>query len=449
MNPTDSTAYLFDNGTSCMAYSLPPNNNNNMPPILYPPDISSPYPGISADWAAASHGQSHVRYVSSGNGKKTNRLPGATVELPGATVEPSFMSLEVVAQKPLLRAHEPFLPGHKRKLSGPPEMHGNHVTEEEEEEEEANSGEAPSQVPAHRRTTPSNAIRPSSMKAVSSRARRANFNGSQVYPPLPDAPEQWSVFQYTRTGELVPRFYTVDQISDFLYHHPLHVNQFGIEDSRNSGLEIFIQRTPADSSRRYPTSTSSLCRFEKCFIDGKTIQVGHFRVCFREDRTPFHRDPYHNAGYVHLFCLEYYLNFPDIVRRLNVKADTRRFVHEPQKKGPGPMELVRCVERAAVSFIAECRDFTLSGYPSLFEINRGVHEGTLTYRLHMAKIEDECPVRAKVREQRGSKFTHNSHLGNLRLFRTRTETLRAQRLLRQGRGIQQGKPGKMMEERLG
>jgi hypothetical protein len=260
---------------------------------------------------------------------------------------------------------------------------------------------------------------------IRSRNRRTDFDASRVYPPLQNTPPAWNGFSYYPTGELTSALFSVAQIRRFLYDHPLNFDRSGIRDPKNGGLELFIQRTPSDSAKRYPLPTSNLCRFENCFVNGNTIRVGHYRFCFCENRTTGLRNPYHNAGYVHLFCLENFLDFPKLVRDLNVKPDTRKFFAEPWTKGPGPMELDRSLKTTAINFIKECHQVgTPPGYPSPADIAQGAHEGTLTHRLHIAKLEDENPVRARTRMQRGGVLTHDNHLGNLRLLQEERDSLR-------------------------
>ncbi|KAI9774734.1 MAG: hypothetical protein M1839_001654 [Geoglossum umbratile] len=215
------------------------------------------------------------------------------------------------------------------------------------------------------------------------------FDPNMVYWPLPITPPSWREFSYLATGELEPQFFTVTQIIDFLYLHPLHHNKFGIRDPKNSDLELFIQQVPADTSQRYPLSTSSLCRFDHCPVKGHIIHPGHFRLCFSEKRTTNPRNPFHNAGYVHLSCIENFVNFPELVRDLNVKADTRIFEYEPEPTGGGLPRLDGDIRTVAQGFIEECQIGFPVGYPPQIYEAEGINAGTLAYRLHAAKIEAE------------------------------------------------------------
>ncbi|KAI9829926.1 MAG: hypothetical protein M1819_005898 [Sarea resinae] len=234
-------------------------------------------------------------------------------------------------------------------------------------------------------------IRTNKSKGKYSRAKKiAEFDPKKVYNPLTVAPLQWGAFNYTSEGELeAGRPYTVKQIETFLYEHPLHQ----IRGPKESGLRIWIQRVPADSARRYPTQWSSKCRFSNCCETTRKISVGHFRVAFDEQSHKNQgTDPLINAG-----------------RILTAEVD-----------GVNRMSLGhRQVNAEAVRFVQECEEGWIPRGYALHPRGSGTtnHQGSLTYKLHVAKIDEEPPSRQKVREKRGDKTTyHNHHLGNLDLL---------------------------------
>ncbi len=147
------------------------------------------------------------------------------------------------------------------------------------------------------------------------------FKTEKFYNVLPSIPEGWGGpeingeprFQYDEFGELIPgRQYTPEQILEFIYQNP-----------RN--LVLWIQTTPADSSRRYPHAKSDKCRFIGCPVKNHTIHKGFFRVAFDEhSQSKLKLDPYLCAGFVHLHCLEKFLNFPRICKERIVLPDSRR-----------------------------------------------------------------------------------------------------------------------------
>jgi hypothetical protein len=71
---------------------------------------------------------------------------------------------------------------------------------------------------------------------------------------------------------------------------------------------------------RYPRGhESTRCKFAQCPIDG-SIRSGQIRVCISEFADPRNEilDPYHNAGYTHLYCLEKFCNLPSLLAETDV-----------------------------------------------------------------------------------------------------------------------------------
>jgi hypothetical protein len=167
------------------------------------------------------------------------------------------------------------------------------------------------------------------------RAKRINqFKPEEVYGKHASPFSNWSssnghVFKYTEDGELEKPDFKASAIKDFIYEHPK------MQDAK---LTLWIQRCPADSARRYPTAGSSKCRFRSCPAHRLgyhgTIVHGHYRVAFDEKwRTnKDEADPMVCAGYVHLYCLERFLNFPDIcsLKHVSVRVDERELSKEPK-----------------------------------------------------------------------------------------------------------------------
>ncbi|KAE9379067.1 hypothetical protein N431DRAFT_326531 [Stipitochalara longipes BDJ] len=183
---------------------------------------------------------------------------------------------------------------------------------------------APAQSPASRKMA--------RMKNGPGNKRTENinaFNPSEFYSPLESRPASWGsinpdtgdqLFQYTEHGELNPlHSFTVGQIIEYISEHPLHSSR----GSRRSGLKFWVQTVPADSGRRYPDKNSDKCRFADCPDPHRTIRKGEFRIAFDEQSTRGKTDPFHTAGYVHLYCMEKFLDFPQICKDFNVLPDTR------------------------------------------------------------------------------------------------------------------------------
>ena len=180
-----------------------------------------------------------------------------------------------------------------------------------------------------------------------------NFNAAEFYRPLRSRPASWGsinpetgeqLFQYTENGELNPlHTFTVQQIIEYIGQHPLNYRPDPkkpgkmVRDSKNSGLKLWVQCVPADSGRRYPDKLSDKCRFANCPDPHRTIRKGDFRIAFDEQpRGGRETDPFHNAGYVHLYCMEKFLDFPLLCKSYNALPDTREF-----REGKNKMAITR------------------------------------------------------------------------------------------------------------
>jgi hypothetical protein len=256
-------------------------------------------------------------------------------------------------------------------------------------------------------------------------AKINNYDPEKVYKPavvLRDwmARQSKVKFRYNKDGELYNQFYTAGEIAAFLYEYP-NKNQ----------LRLWIQRSPADSARRYPNPYSSKCRFRECPVRrhlAGTITHGHYRVAFDEqwERARNDRkkpDPFIVSGYVHLYCIERFLDFPDICRRFRVDVDRREFSSEP--KGHFAAGFQGADEGdVGVSFINACRHNRLGsrfpGYPKHSDYEIGdpkPHKRTLTWRMHRAKEDARPPAQRHQLEKRGTRNTHVTvHLGDLEIY---------------------------------
>lgn len=167
-----------------------------------------------------------------------------------------------------------------------------------------------------------------------------NFNAEIVYnkpeAQLPPLGKSWTSskgtkFEYTEQGELMASTSSTEQMRQFIYEHPR---------TKNCKLRLWVQVSPADSAKRYPCEDSSSCRFADCPMQKLgykgTITTGHLRVAFDEKwcKHGEESDPFVVAGYVHLYCLERFLDLPEICRldHLKVKVDDRELAKEPNGK---------------------------------------------------------------------------------------------------------------------
>ncbi|MCJ1462497.1 hypothetical protein MMC07_001099 [Pseudocyphellaria aurata] len=152
------------------------------------------------------------------------------------------------------------------------------------------------------------------------------------YQSLTKAPESWDCFEYNANGELEPdRTYSAEEIERYLFQNPQHFTPNGYSP-KLGGLTLWIQRAPRRADQCHKDHLGYKCRFKNCHHGG-TIAEGQLRVAFDENTRacPIY-NPQHNAGYVHLKCLENFLALPNICTQLNVKAEDRVLSDESLKK---------------------------------------------------------------------------------------------------------------------
>lgn len=193
-----------------------------------------------------------------------------------------------------------------------------------------------------------------------------------------------------------------------------------------------IQIQPAQYNHRYMRAGQSFkCRFKDCPDKRGTILKGQARVCISEfdDEHGNWLNPFHNAGYVHLFCLERQTNFielcddfPDIT----VVPETRSLAHEPpattNMRVNNPMALNDVEQAVVAEWLIEIGlrwnnfkflhpDQTLR---PKFEL---ADEDTLRYRLTKAHMDNRQlrSVQTKRKRDAGERVTAhlNEHVGDL------------------------------------
>ncbi|OBT64001.1 hypothetical protein VE03_06664 [Pseudogymnoascus sp. 23342-1-I1] len=226
-------------------------------------------------------------------------------------------------------------------------------------------------------------------------ARRIEFDPTQYYQPLERIPQSWGTvepsgkpkFRYNGFGELKPgKTFTSGEMLEYLY------GTFPRPDNLESNNpSLFIQCVPSDSSSRYPTTLSNKCRFTDCPVKTRTIPSGHFRVAFDEQNDE-KLDPYHCAGYVHLYCLERFCNFSCMAEYCNVVPDTRVL-----REGRNRMSITRDhseLARMCMVYMEECRhrDPQANGWE---------YKNTLCSALTEEYLRLEARVRRATRERQG------------------------------------------------
>lgn len=210
--------------------------------------------------------------------------------------------------------------------------------------------------------------------------------------------------------ELENREMDPEEIQDFILGYPYNRNK----------LTLRIQVTPGDSGRRYRQGADK-CRFKDCpnRMGGvpATIKHGWYRVAF-DERDDDGYDPFAaNCGFVHLYCLERFLDFEYICRKAHVVVDFRahmrneprgtfaaafsgkqlgagqlaeQFIHHARKKLP----INAPQQRGNNLGVRQMRDF--QNYPEAMPYNGLIwdpdykFENTLSYHMN-SRMEEERP----------------------------------------------------------
>jgi len=258
------------------------------------------------------------------------------------------------------------------------------------------------------------------------------YRADEIYTPLPETPKDWDEFSYHPTGELVWKKYEPREIERFLLENP-------------RALTIWLQRAPADSSRRYGGAGLSNCRFKNCCSYCGTIPTGWYRVAFDENsQTHPDADPMHNAGYAHLYCMEKFLDFPKLCHELDVRVDDRYLGLEAGKRNKMTFSDDKEVQ-VAHDFIRTCQ---MTGkapddYPR-FDLTDRPYKGTLSWLLSVAKLAKDRPdaeAHAMRKQAKGEGMrTQAVHLGDLELFDLhRTRAIPNEPKQKQSKGKESGK----------
>ena len=184
-------------------------------------------------------------------------------------------------------------------------------------------------------------------------------------------------------------------------------------------LVIWIQHQPAQYTHRFAQSSASMkCRFKGCIAKNRTILKGFWRVAFDErahlddpQETGTKYDPFLNAGYVHLYCIEKHFDIMDLIARFDIRPDNRTFRFEQRN----PMKISRDYVELADSFTNwHCtRKNAIHRGEDPRERKRG--ENRLWYRLTLDTLELENNGRKRHRVERGG-INLEVHMGNLRKF---------------------------------
>ncbi|KAI1359895.1 hypothetical protein F5Y08DRAFT_63271 [Xylaria arbuscula] len=244
----------------------------------------------------------------------------------------------------------------------------------------------------------------------------------KYYGPSPPKPPSWGprnsrgehLFTYTEKGELAAGlFLTTLQMRWYLmgpnasqgenFDPPTRLP--GVKYAKNKirqGLTLWIGWPAAMTNVRYPRAgESTKCRFEDCrFGEHRTIATGQPRVIFDERQNVDGEmiDPFHNAGYVHLWCLESHFDLITLWHFVDIRPDYRSWKRESHP--------YFSLEHKLNGVDSELRNWWIATYEKCWEAKRQGkkrerdHESSLTNCLVNFKLEGESVSITKTREKR-------------------------------------------------
>ncbi|KAI1393628.1 uncharacterized protein F4822DRAFT_19008 [Hypoxylon trugodes] len=265
------------------------------------------------------------------------------------------------------------------------------------------------------------------------RKNQAKPDVTQWYGPPQPPPKSWGpldesgrhMFNYTEYGELErARTYSQQEMRWYVYGPKIH-EEFElperlpgvpkVEDKVRQGLTLWIGWVAPQANSRYPLGTQSQrCRFASCVDPHNTIRTGFPRIIFDERMNEDAEavDPYHNAGYVHLFCFEQHFDIYSAMLHLDIRLDDRRFKREPNlfnfsRQFPQlTLEWERWWQAESQRWHEYIDD------PRRSRRRDRPYETSLGYKMVKHTVDYGTDVRAKMREDRAGADV-SKHMGNL------------------------------------
>lgn len=206
-------------------------------------------------------------------------------------------------------------------------------------------------------------------------------------------------FTYNRNAELNGVF-TVNELKAYIMH------RFAAT-TKGSDAQMLIQCVPADSNDRYPTKhVSDKCRFANCIVANRTIKQGTFRVALDEEvEKKFKKryDPFHVAGFVHLYCLEHFIDLAEIAQKCAIVPDSRKL--DARVEGDSDVSRIH-LNKTSPSNVRTANDFIVALKSGLkqataFDGKPFDYNKTLCWKLTRNAIVDSKELRQLNAKKRG------------------------------------------------
>ncbi|KAI1754210.1 hypothetical protein F4782DRAFT_46851 [Xylaria castorea] len=245
----------------------------------------------------------------------------------------------------------------------------------------------------------------------------------RYYGPSPPKPREWGprdargkyLFTYTEKGELAAGLYlTAREMRMYLlgpspqddaknFAGPFRLPGVKLRTKKErQGLTLWVGWPAAMSNARYPRGgESTKCRFKNCPYRQRTIALGDPWVILDERQNDDGEavDPFHNAGYVHLFCLESNFDIIDLWQCLDIRPDYRSFKRESHP--------YFCLAYRLSGIDVVVRDWWHAAFKD-WELVRShgmkrirTHESSLAQSLVNHKLENETRAQVTNRLKRG------------------------------------------------
>ncbi|KAF9872962.1 hypothetical protein CkaCkLH20_09472 [Colletotrichum karsti] len=347
--------------------------------------------------------------------------PIASLTAPQSVVSPSLPTTALQHPRPIAPASPPFIKTESvEEEFGPSNFDGPSSIIDAQGRikfSPAPSASLSPEPPKRDLTTP--VVNGKVIKRIPRPAKAKDVNASDWYSPPPQIPS-WGgpspsnpLFTYNPNGEWSPsQRFSRDEILHYL-----------TERKRLSlPLTLWIQNLPHGCVKRVTDGRTLKCRWDGCPAQNGTILKGFWRVCFdeRPETSGKQHNPFHNAGYMHLWCLDRCFDLFEISQAFDLRPDTRHF--EKEERNPMAMtrdhdELVMEFEnwreeqtKAYETWRAQCEANKALGIPPE---NRVVErEQKLWYILTTKHLALETVVRQTMRDNRGG-ISIDQHKGDL------------------------------------
>ncbi|KAK6209734.1 hypothetical protein QIS74_11318 [Colletotrichum tabaci] len=261
------------------------------------------------------------------------------------------------------------------------------------------------------------------LKRIPRPTKAKDVDASDWYDALAETPAAWGghdpnspMFQYNKEGELLPSLrFSREQIFSYMK---------GRKD-QGLPLTLWIQNVPHGCKTRVADDRLRACRWSGCPAYKGTVLKGFWRICFdeRPATSGKQHDPYHNAGYMHLWCLDRCFDLFEISHAFDLKPDTRYF----EKEERNPMAMTRDHDELMMEFEKwrtsqktayekwqkTCQANKMLGLPTE---NRLVERGAKLWHVLTAKhLALETPVRSNMRRKRNG-ISIDKHKGDLEWY---------------------------------